>query len=213
MTYKAIVDAVLDSGFDETDRADAQRWVQFRHAWLWDLADWTFKFSTATVTFTANSQTVAGLPSDFQAGLALYDGTGDLILPVGDLREFYSAYNANLNNGTSSPEAWTVIGGVLLVGPAGDGSTGILIYEKSKPTLSADSDTTGLPEGYDLALVHGGKAEGFKLKIVPDLADSFDQDFTAAANALRQGHLNQVKATGSRQLGSYRPGRQWGRWR
>jgi hypothetical protein len=32
----------------------------------------------------------------------------------------------------------------------------------------ADGDPTGLPEGYDLALVHGGKAEGFKLKNDPD---------------------------------------------
>lgn len=207
MTYKAIVDAVLDAGFTESDRADAQRWVQFRHAWLWDLADWSFKYATATVTFTSGSQTVGSLPTDFHAAVALYDSTGDLVAPVGDLQDFYRSYNANLNNGTGSPEAWTVIDSTLLVGPAGDGSTGILIYEKAKPTLSADSDTTGLPDGYDLALVHGGKAEGFKLKIVPDLAASFDEDFTAAANALQRGYLNPVKASGARRFGAYKPGR------
>lgn len=209
MTYRQIVDAVLAQGFDESDRTDAQNWVQFRHSWLWDLDDWTFKYGTATVTFTAGSQTVGGLPSDFHAGVALYDSIGGFVRPIGDYREFFTSYNANLQNGTGTPEAWTVLGGTMLIGPAGDGTTGVLIYEKAKPTLSADSDSTGLPDGYDLALVHGGKAEGFKLKIVPDLAQSFDEDFTAAANALRQSYLNQVKASGSRQMGAYRPGRAW----
>lgn len=206
LTFKQIQDAVLSDGFDETKRADAKTWIQFRHSWLWDLDDWTFKYATATVTFTAGGQAVTDQPDDFHAAVALFDSTGELVTPVADFREFFASYNTNLQNGSGSPEAWTVIGGTLTVGPAGDGTQGILIYEKTKPALSADSDTTGLPDGYDLALVHGGKAEGFKLANVP-LWQGFDDDFTAAAQTLRQNHLTAVKAASARQFGKYTPGR------
>lgn len=203
MTFKQIVDAVLADGFDESKRSDAQGWVRFRHSWLWDLDDWAFKYGTATVTFTAGSQTLTA-PADFHAAICMYDSLGGIVQPVADWREFFSSYNANLNNGTGTPEAWTVLGGTIMVGPAGDGSQGILVYEKTKPALSADTDTTGLPDDYDLALVHGGKAEGFKLANVP-LWQGFDDDFTAAAQTLRQNYLTQVKAASSRQFGAYRP--------
>lgn len=203
MDFKSLQDAVLADAFDETKRADAKTWIQFRHSWLWDLDDWAFKYATATVTFTAGSMTVDG-PTDFHAGIALFDNTGCLVRPVADFRKFFTDYNANLQNGSGTPEAWTVVGGTLMVGPAGDGTTGILVYEKTKPSLVNDTDTTGLPDGYDLALVHGGKAEGFKLSNVP-LWQGFDDDFTAAATTLKQNYLTEVKAASARQLGAYRP--------
>ena len=82
-----------------------------------------------------------------------------------------------------------------------------LVYEKSKPMLVDDNDTTGLPDGYDLALVHGGKAEGFKLSNVP-LWEGFDQDFSAAATALEKDYLTGIRGQNN-QLGSGRP-HQWG---
>lgn len=208
LTFLDIQNAVLADGFDESKRSDCKNWINFRHSWLWDLDDWTFKYTTATVTFTANTMAVGDMPADFHAAVSLFDSNGWLVKPMADYREFYSRYNQNLQNGTGSPEAWTVIGGVLTVGPAGDGSEGILVYEKTKPALVMDGDTTGLPDGYDLALVHGGKAEGFKLANVP-LWQGFDDDFTAAAQTLRQNYLTQVKAASSRQFGAYKPGVQW----
>lgn len=207
MSYVQIQNAVLADGFAEAKRSDAKNWIQFRHAWLWDLEEWTFRFGTATVTFTSGSQTVAGLPSDFKTALGLYTSTGDPVRPIRDIREFLNAYNANLQNGSGTPEAFTVVGETMLVGPAGDGTSGLLLYEKSKPALVNDTDTTGLPDGYDLALVHGGKAEGFKLANVP-LWSGFDDDFTAAANALRRNYLNSIRGD-SAQLGAFRPASQW----
>lgn len=208
MTYRQIQDAVLDSGFDEGDRASAQNWIQFRHAWLWDLKPWTFRQAgPVTVTFTSGSQTVnLGTVTDMHAVIVLYDANGSPIRGVADYRQFFDRYNANASLTTGAPEAYTVVNGTILVGPQGDGSTGLLMYEKSKPALSADGDSTGLPDGYDLALVHGAKAEGFKLKVVPELAASFDQDFTAALNALSANYLTQVREQGQ-QWGAYRPGR------
>jgi hypothetical protein len=207
MTFKAIQDAVISKSFDEPDRADVKNWIVFRHAWLWDLCEWQFKFGTATVTFTANSQIVGGLPTDFQVAIVLYDSNGLPVAPVRDFRTFFDTFNANLQNGSAAPKTFTVVDSQMFVGPAGDGTTGLLVYEKSKPMLVNDSDATGLPDGYDLALVHGGKAEGFKLSNIPGLADQFDADFTAAANAMQRQYLTSIRGQVG-QMGAYRPG-QW----
>jgi len=206
MTFVQIVNAVLADGFAEAKRVDAKLWVQARHAWLWDLEDWTFKQGDGNVTFTANSQVVAlGAITDLHAVLGLYNAQGAPLRGYKDPREFFDRYNANISVGSgSAPEAYTMWGSQLLVGPKGDGSTGLLLYEKSKPSLVNDADTTGLPEGYDVALVHGGKAEGFKLANVP-LWQGFDDDFTAFANALEKNYLVSVKEQGSQQLRAYRP--------
>lgn len=201
LTFLQLQNAVLADGFAEAKRTDAKNWINYRHAWLWDLEEWTFKFATATVTFTAGAQTISA-PADFRTALALYDSQGRPVRPYADIREFLDLYNTNGQPGSGAPEAYTVVGGSLLVGPNGDGTTGLLVYEKTKPSLANDSDTTGLPDGYDLALVHGGKAEGFKLANVP-LWSGFDDDFTAAANALRRNYLTEVRAAGSRQFGHY----------
>lgn len=206
MTFVQLQNSVIANGFEEADRADVKNWIAFRHAWLWDLEEWTFRQASAAVTFTANSQTVASVPADFRHAIVLYDSQGTQLRPMRDHREFFNLYNANLGNGSGPPEAFTVVGGVLTVGPAGDGSTGILVYEKSKPALVNDGDTTGLPEGYDLALVHGGKAEGFKLFNVP-LWQGFDDDFTAAVNAMRRNYLTSIRGQVG-QMGAYHPG-QW----
>lgn len=206
MTYGQIQNAVIKNAFDETDRADVKNWIQFRHAWLWDLEEWTFRFATATVTFTSGSQTVASVPADFRHAIALYDANGSPIAPVRDTRLFFDSYNANLQNGSGSPSVFTVLAGQIFVGPDGDGSAGVLVYEKSKPALVNDGDLTGLPDGYDVALVHGGKAEGFKLANVP-LWQGFDDDFTAAANAMRRNYLTAIRGQLG-QFGAHRPG-QW----
>jgi len=206
MTFKNIQDAVLADAFDESRRVDVKNWIIFRHAWLWDLCEWQFRFGTATVVFTVNTQLVGSMPVDFKTAIALYDGNGAIVRAMRDMRGFYDSYNANLGNATGAPEVFTVVGSQLFVGPQGDGSSGLLVYEKAKPALVNDTDLTGLPDGYDLALVHGGKAEGFKLSNVP-LWQAFDADFTAASNALQRNYLTAIRGQVG-QMGAYRPG-QW----
>ncbi len=204
MTFKEIVDAVLADGFKEAQRTDAKRWVNFRHAWLWDVHRWTFKNDTATVTFNGTA-TPTGVPTDLQTVIALHDENGAQLQPYNDLHDFYSRYNSGLAD-TGAAEAFTVVGSTIILGPStpSNSGSGLLVYEKTKPALVADSDTTGLPEGYDVALIHGGKAEGFKLINVP-LWQGFDEDFTAAVNALATTYLVQTRAGGG-QFGAYTPG-------
>lgn len=204
MTYVQIQNAVLENAFDESQRADVKNWIQFRHAWLWDMEEWTFRQGgPSVVTFTANSTVASGVPSDFRHAVALFDSLGAWIEPIRDTREFFTAYNQNLPTTSTRPQAYTVMNGQIILSSPGDGSTGILLYEKSKPALVNDGDTTGLPDGYDVALVHGAKAEGFKLTNIP-LWQGFDDDFTAAANALRRNYLTGIRGQVG-QMGLYRP--------
>lgn len=203
LTFKSIVDQVLQDGFSESKRSSAKEWVRFRHSWLWNLEQWTFRYGTSSVTFTSSSQTVGGVPTDFKIAIVLYDGQGNRLRSVPDMRAFFDGYNQNLHNGSGSPESFTVVDDSILVGPNGDGTTGFLVYEKKQPTLTDDDDETGLPDGFDLALVHGGKAEGFKLANVP-LWQGFDDDFTAAANAMRRDYLVGVRGS-FQQFGAWTP--------
>jgi hypothetical protein len=42
VTFKEIQDATISKAFSEADRADVKRWINFRLAWIFDAADWTF---------------------------------------------------------------------------------------------------------------------------------------------------------------------------
>lgn len=209
MQFSEIVTAVLADGFSETKRGNAKDWVRFRHAWLWDFYDWSFKFATDTVTVTAGSNVVSSVPDDFGVAVALIDDTGCLLKPIQDFREFFAAYNTNLAGNSAAPEAFTVIGGSILVGPVPvtTDATWQLIYKRRKPDLTNDTDTTGLPEGYDIALVHGGKAEGFKLATVP-LWEGFDEDFSAVIKVMEAAYLSEVDGDTSAFGDAYRPD-QW----
>lgn len=97
-----------------------------------------------------------------------------------------------------------MIAGVPYIGPLGNGTSGIVVYQKEKPSLVNDSDSTGLPDGFDLALVFGAKATGYELTNNP-LAPSLEQAYMTAIANLENGYLDQTLETGE-QSGAYRPG-------
>jgi hypothetical protein len=204
VTFYDIYTAVLNDAFNPaTKTAAAKTWVQARHAWVWDSREWTFKLGSGPITFTANSQIAAG-PADLHSVDRIYDSQGNRLRGYRDPREFFDTYNILAQDSSGQPEAYTVYNGQILIGPNGDGSTGLILYEKQKPSLVNDDDPTGLPDGYDLMLVHGGKAEGFKLTNIP-LAASFDADFTAFVTAMENNWLEEVSEAGTQQAGAYRP--------
>lgn len=205
LLFGDIVTAVLNDSFDPVSkRADAYTWVRARHAWVWDAKSWTFKRGSAPITFTANAQ-VADAPSDVHSVARVYDQNGRRLRAYRDPYQFFDAYNDLASASSGQPEAYTVFNGQILVGPNGDGSTGLVLYEKEKPSLVNDTDPCGFPDGYELMLVHGGKAEGFKLTNIP-LAANFDADFTAYVTAMENNWLDEVAEAGSQQTGAFRPG-------
>lgn len=206
LNFGQILDAVCKDGIAPSRRGDAKEWVRNRQAMIWGAAPWTFKQKQAAITFTANQQAVAGGPADVQSVYALYDSSGVPVRGIRDIRKFFDLYN-NLTLPTSGgPEAYTVLDGTIYVGPSGDGSTGLIVYEAQKPTLADDTDPTGLPDGFDLALVYGAKATGLTLANVQPLAGEFEQMFQAQVEALMGDYLDSVLETGG-QSGAYKPGR------
>lgn len=205
MTYLQIQDAVLADGFGEGKRSDAKQWIQSRHADVWYAEEWVFRYGTDTsITVTADSQTVTGTPTDLGIVLGLWNADGDPLVPYTDVRAFLDRYNASVAD-PGKPEAFCVVGSSVLVGPtSSETSSGYLMaYEKNKPSLSADADTTGLPEGYDLMLVFGAKADGFALTNVP-LADGFRTLFNEKLDSMRRNFRAGSRVTGE-QSPAYRP--------
>jgi hypothetical protein len=207
MTFGDILDAVCKDGIDVGKRGDAQKWVINRHAMLWGAAPWTFKQKTGTITFTADTQQAA-IPDDVHAVYSIYDSQGLPLRGERDPRRFFDDYNTLLLPASGSPETYTIVDGAVLVGPIGDGSSGQIVYQMEKPILSADTDVTGLPDGFDLALVYGARATGYALNNIQALAGEYEQMFNAQVAALANDWLDVVLETGG-QSGAYRPGARW----
>jgi hypothetical protein len=86
--------------------------------------------------------------------------------PVDDYDDFASAYSARQHNdreagGVHRPRLTNLRRPHLVGNPANY----LLSYEQSATLLVNDSDVPNIPAGYHMALVHGAKAEGFKLKL------------------------------------------------
>jgi hypothetical protein len=191
MTFVDIVDAVLADAFAESRRLDAQTWVNFRLAWIWDVADWTFADATDAVTVTSGSQIVSGIAADIAVVYGMWRSDGTPLMPIENYSDFAKLYVGTNNTAGGLPEAYTVLGTSVFVGPtSSETNSGYLLsYQKAPTLLVNDSDVPGIPAGYHLALVHGGKAEGFKLTNVP-LAQAFDADFQAAITAMQHKYLD-----------------------
>lgn len=194
MRFVDIVDQVIFDRFGEGKRARAKGWVNFRQQWIWSLEEWTFRDATDDVSVASGSQIVGSLPADFLIARALFSSDGSPLEPVLDHRDFYAAYFNNTAPVTGTPEAFTVIGNSILVGPASsvNASDYKLVYERECTELVDDDDVPAIPLGFHLMLVHGGAAEGLKLQQDPTW-ESFEQDFSAAIDVMRQDYLLPIR--------------------
>lgn len=189
LTFKDIQDAVKSDRFDEEQRGDIKKWINFRYWWLWHLEEWTFRYATGLVTVTAGSNVVTGLPSDFLVALSLQRADGaplQYMGPASFQRGFYDTTTVQ----TGKPEAYTVIGGTIYVGPTSNETSSAykLVYEREFTELVGDNDVPALPSGAHFGLVHGGAAEGLKLQNDPTW-QAFETDFNSVITILRRGYL------------------------
>ena len=206
LNFGQVLDAVLTDGLDPNRRGDAQEWVRYRHTILWEYADWSFKYKEGPITFSSGKQALntGDYPSDLHSPYAVYDQFGVPLKGYDDVRQFFDTYNTNNLPLEGPPEAYTMIAGVPYIGPLGNGTSGLVVYQMDKPSLVNDSDATGLPDGFDLALVYGAKATGYELTNNP-LAPTLEQSYMAAIAAMENAWLDQTLETGE-QSGAYRPG-------
>jgi len=203
MTYKAMQDAVLLDAFPEIRRPDAMNWIQFTHSRLWDHANWTFKNKTQAASVAAGSQ-ICTLVSGFSAMIALLDESGCPLIHYPDIQAFFTDYNAAANP-PGLPEAYTVVGQQIFVGPTSSvtSSAYLAVYGAPKPALTIDTSTTGLPDAYDMALVFGGKGVGFTLVNNP-FSDDFEREYQMSVKSLEEGYLSDWDTVGD-QTPAYRP--------
>jgi len=190
LTYGDILDAVLDGRFesDSTIRNQAGRLVNKRYAQLVALEDWTFRYTTAAVTVTANSRAVTNLPDDLQAVHGLYDDTG---IPMNYLapQAFYDNFQGD--TGTGAASYYTVDNGAVFVGPtpSTSASTWLLLYRRKALPLSSDGDTPIVPLEHRYILVHGGRADLLLLNQDASWLDE-EQAWQAGVEAMRRDYLS-----------------------
>ena len=204
LSFVTIQNMVLEDAFPESKRADAKAWIVDAHTEIWDAKSYTFKDVAPTAVTVVNG-VLTGV-ADVADVYALYDQNGDPLKGYYDPARFYEQYNSSISGGSSVPEAFLVIGAQVVVKPSTTGTlTGFQItYRKVKPTLSADTDVSGLPDGYDMALVHGAKRIGFTLINNP-FADDFHVLFQEKKQALAEGYTYGISESGL-QIPAYRPG-------
>lgn len=204
LTFVTIQNMVEDKAFAEFDRTNIKEWIRDAHTEIWDAASYTFK-DVAPTTVTVVNGVVTGV-SDVGDVYALYDSFGNPLQAYYDVKQFFDVYNSAASAAGSQAEAFVVVGGTVVVKPSTTGTlTGFQItYRKTKPTLSADADLSGLPDGYDMALVYGGKGIGFTLINNP-FADDFTNKFAAKKQQIKDAYTYGVDEAGT-QVPAFRGG-------
>jgi len=207
MTFVQIQNAVLADRFRESQRSDCKQWINHRYAWIWALEEWTFAEAvSATPVPTANQRVLASVPADFGQAISLLNASGRELTPMADMRAFYARYG---DGAKGDPEAYTVVGSAIHLGPIPQStSTCTLVYRKEPTALAGDSDVPALPEGFHFALVHGAAAEGLKLQNDPTW-QAFEQDFQASITTLQRRFVQGIRAS-EEQFGAHRPDLGWG---
>lgn len=211
MTFKQLQDMTLEGAFAESMRADAKVWINTRLGWLWNVEEWEFTQGSSPVTVTAGSMAVSSVPADFGIATDLFNSQGNPLTPIEEYRNFAARYIGLSNIQTQWPEAFTVLGTSILIGPkaATTDTAYLLTYEKTVTLLVADGDIPAIPPEAHLFLVHGAKAEGYKLTDAT-LSQSYENDFQNGLATLGRRYLRSMRGTAT-QARAYRPGAFFGR--
>lgn len=208
VTFDDIVDAVLAESFEDTVaiRARAKTWVNAKYGSVWDSEEWTFKQSSEAVTVTAGSQAVSAVAGTYASVLSLSRADGCRLEPVEEYRDFAARYLGTNNVEQGIPEAFTVVGSNVFVGPTSSETSAayLLVGELALTLLSADGDIPAIPAHYHLGLVFDGKAAGLALS-----DRVLAQQYAALAHEIyapmRQAYLRAVRGTAT-QTPPFRPG-------
>lgn len=195
-TFLELQTAVMGTRFDESQRGDVKTWLNATYWRAWTLEEWTFRYATTNVSVTTGSKTVTGLPSDLQNVRSLQRGDGESLTSL-DVPDYQRLYNDPRATWSGLPTDYTVLDGVVLVGPASSetASDYLLVYEKEYTALVNDGDVPALPLGsHEDVLVFGAIARG--LKTENDFTwQFFQQTADDGIDVLRRGYLRDRRDT------------------
>lgn len=120
----------------------------------------SFMESEASLTTTASSDALTGLPTDLQIPISLriYSPTADAsMLTYIEYDDFDVVMPNPSIAGTTIPSAWYIFNGTPKVYPIADGSYTVRMKYIKKPTeLTADADVPEIPEEFSELLVLTG---------------------------------------------------------
>jgi hypothetical protein len=185
MTVGDLLDEILLDRFELSHRPRALKALNNRYAHLWAIEDWTWKYAHIPVTVTAGSQTASGLPADFGVPYYLWDENASPLSYV-QIDQFTFVYSTGT---VGSPAAWTVVNGQILLGPTPNRDASFsTYYRKHLVPLSDEGQTTQVPLEFQLALVHGGRAELLAFYSDPTAAGEEEQ-WQMDLDALRRDYL------------------------
>jgi hypothetical protein len=144
----------------------------------------TIPLLTTTADLTINAERVA-LPTDFRAVERLFiDGAYDSPLTPTSVE---LRVREAVTQPTNRPRVFSVEGGYLAFAPAPDTTyTGKLLYKRSLPFFSADSDTNDLLVRYPFSYLYGAMAEAAAW-------DAYDED-QAKYESMFRAEIAQINA-------------------
>jgi hypothetical protein len=151
LTFKQAQDTVLER-FNDGSRSKCKEWLNYVLGQVWGLEEWTFKRAVATVTVTAGSTAVTGLPADIGIVRLLQNAQGGK-LTYREWDEFMLRHYGE--TGSVIPYDFTLIGTgagcQMYVGPPSSETSSAyqVLYERERgyyPSTTLNG-TAALPTG------------------------------------------------------------------
>jgi hypothetical protein len=194
VTFDEIVDEVLGTRFDESQRTFAKNWVNARLLKVWNTPGVRWEFVYTRDEALAVTASAASLDLDAIVGTVedVYDDDGNPLLELSK-REYDEGAYSTTSSGT--PTAYTVVGRQLLLYPTPSASKTFKFTYNRRPyhlddsgdvvvgPMSDDDDTPPWNDSYHHILVPGGVAAGLLYENDPAFA-AFEQEFTDELDAM-----------------------------
>lgn len=184
-TFGDLIDLVQLGRFEDADRDRIKEALNLRYQHLWAVEEWTFKYKLSAPV-TVSGQRELDPPADLGTPIMLWDDAGRKLVFMAQ-REFLSRYLPEAQGG---PEAWTMIGSEITLGPTPDSAVAFtLYYEARVPDLvDEDEDMPDWPEEFRMALVHSARAEMLAVNDDPN-ATNMEQQAQLDLEAMKRRYL------------------------
>lgn len=207
MTFKEMVDELTNQRFSENKREQCERWVNYRMAMVWAMADWPFKKADRESMTVTNGEIT--LPPTFRRMTYLESASGYPI-PYVTPQQMRFLYEQTNSETSSEPSVYTVSDGAGHVRPKGASSVFGSYERKMCHLLDGDTLTVGpMDSDFDepvwdaehhYLLVLGAMSTGLKIENDPTW-DALELEFAGALQSMREEYLP-PDYVGNRQFGS-----------
>lgn len=199
MNYLALQDAVLGTRFDTSQRPQAKQWILAVYARIWALEDeWIFKrVGPTSITVTAGVELAAGLPTDLDDVVAVYDNYGTELERLSPDEYDALVLPDALASTRGIPTVYKVVNRLIYLGPPSNANyTYKVVYTRllsrfnlanaiTVGELQSDTDYPLWDNQHHYVLALGATALGLKIENDPSFG-GLDDEYGNALAAMRQ---------------------------